>query len=175
MQNPGSLQETRTSSDPDRFKGEAERETRSGSGLDQDSQRWFSSLPPGSSVEERGRWRLRCGGTPVLLLPASSGTPPPWSGWCLQPERVEKTVTPRWDPGGESPTGPLTVRSLRSELLGGVQHVLAQQLGVGGSGGKLLVQLVVDELLDPSAWKSSKERRIIPTPETNRTNSPICY
>lgn len=45
----------------------------------------------------------------------------------------------------------LTVRRPGAEVVGGVQHVLAQQLCVGGLGGKLLIQLVVDELLYPSA------------------------
>lgn len=45
----------------------------------------------------------------------------------------------------------LTVRRAGSKVVGGVQHVLAQQLCVGGLGGELPVKLVVDELLYPGA------------------------
>lgn len=52
----------------------------------------------------------------------------------------------------------LTVRRPGPEVVGGVQHVLAQQLCVGGLGGKLLIQLVVDELLYPSACTATGVR-----------------
>ena len=47
---------------------------------------------------------------------------------------------------------PLTVRRPRTKLIGSFQHVLAQQLCVGPPGGKLLIQLVIDELLYPRTW-----------------------
>lgn len=45
----------------------------------------------------------------------------------------------------------LTVRRAGPKVVGGIQHVLAQQLCVGGLGRELPVQLVVDELLYPGA------------------------
>ena len=47
----------------------------------------------------------------------------------------------------------LTVWGPGAKLAGGLQHVLAQQLRVGGSGGELLIQLIIDELLYPSTWR----------------------
>lgn len=41
----------------------------------------------------------------------------------------------------------LTVRRICSKLRSSVQHVVAQQLGIGGLGRKLLVQFVIYELL----------------------------
>lgn len=71
----------------------------------------------------------------------------------------------------------LTVRRLGSEFSGGVHHVLAQQLGVGRPGRKLLVQFVVDELFYSSTWKAAGDDATETTvkPHTQKmTNHETC-
>lgn len=60
-----------------------------------------------------------------------------------------------------SVTAPLTVWRLWTKFIGSFQHVLAQQLCVGRLGGKLLIQLVIDELLYSSTWITGDKEIIL--------------
>lgn len=52
----------------------------------------------------------------------------------------------------------LTVGRRWSKIIGSIKHVLAQQLWVGDLVGKLLIQLVIDELLYPCTYITGKKR-----------------
>ncbi len=74
----------------------------------------------------------------------------------------------------DSVTVALTVRRRWTKLIGSFQHVLAQQLAVGHPGGKLLLQLVIDELLYSCTWITSDKETVVKWNKPSKKHGCFC-